>query len=71
MKSRPILFSAAVSSIIMMMLMINVDTINILPLKPKYTELTKDKQKQVTCLAQNIYFEALNETLEGKKAEHS
>ena len=68
MKSRPILFSVAVSSIIMMMLMINVDTINILPLKPKYSELTKDTQKQVTCLAQNIYFEALNEPLEGKKA---
>ena len=47
---------------------INVDTRNIMPLKATYSELTADTQEQVRCLAQNIYFEAAHEPVEGWKA---
>ena len=33
-----------------------------------FSELSKDAQKQVTCLAENIYFEAASESLLGKIA---
>ena len=46
----------------------NVDTYNILPIKSTYNNLTADAKKQVTCLAENIYFEAAHEPLDGKKA---
>jgi N-acetylmuramoyl-L-alanine amidase len=39
-----------------------------LVLKPNYNRLTADAQKQVQCLAKNIYFEARNEPVEGQKA---
>lgn len=47
---------------------INIDLHGILPFKPSYHSLTEDVQKQVTCLAENIYFEAAHEPLDGKKA---
>lgn len=34
----------------------------------KYSELTPDAQKQVKCLADNIYYEAGRESVDGKKA---
>ena len=39
-----------------------------MPLKATYSELTADTQEQVRCLAQNIYFEAAHEPVEGWKA---
>lgn len=39
-----------------------------LPFKASFESLDKETQKQVTCLADNIYFEAAHEPLIGKKA---
>lgn len=39
-----------------------------LVLKPNYNRLTADAQKQVQCLAKNIYFEARNESVDGQIA---
>ncbi len=39
-----------------------------LPLSPSFHELSKESQRQVTCLAENIYFEAASESLNGKLA---
>ena len=67
MRSKPILFSIIASA-----LMITVATINInvhtLPFKTTYEKLTAPAQKQITCLAENIYFEAGHEPIEGKIA---
>jgi spore germination cell wall hydrolase CwlJ-like protein len=68
MKSKPILLSIAFSATILFLGMINVDLHRILPFKTSYELLSKDVQKQVTCLAENIYFEAAHEPLNGKKA---
>lgn len=43
------------------------DEHNIL-INPSYDRLTPSAQKQVQCLAKNIYFEARNESIEGQKA---
>ena len=37
-------------------------------IQPKFTQLTPDAQRQVNCLASNIYFEARNEPLQGQIA---
>lgn len=50
-----------------MLSQINVNLHN-LPFKASFDSLDKETQKQVTCLADNIYFEAANEPLVGKKA---
>jgi len=68
MRSKPILLSIFFSSIILSLSLINVDTQNILPMKSTFNALTTDAKKQVTCLAENIYFEAAHEPNEGKKA---
>lgn len=39
-----------------------------LPILVSYNELSKESQRQVTCLAENIYFEAASESLVGKVA---
>lgn len=39
-----------------------------MPFKISFNSLNEDTQRQVTCLAENIYFEAGNESVEGKKA---
>lgn len=39
-----------------------------LPLSPSFHELSKESQRQVTCLAENIYFEAASESVNGKLA---
>jgi spore germination cell wall hydrolase CwlJ-like protein len=39
-----------------------------LPVFLSFNELSKDTQRQVTCLAENIYFEARSENLIGKAA---
>lgn len=68
MRSKPILLSLFFSTIILTLSYVNVDTYNILPIKSTYNNLTADAKKQVTCLAENIYFEAAHEPLDGKKA---
>ena len=68
MKSKPILLSIIFSAFVISLGMINVDLHGLLPFKTSYNELSKDVQKQVTCLAENIYFEAAHEPLDGKKA---
>ena len=68
MQSRPILLTMLFSAFILSMSMINVNLYRILPFKTTYYSLTNDVQKQVTCLADNIYFEAAHEPLDGKKA---
>jgi spore germination cell wall hydrolase CwlJ-like protein len=68
MRSKPIILSLFFSTIILTLSYANVDTYNILPIKSTYNSLTADAQKQVTCLAENIYFEAAHEPLDGKKA---
>ena len=68
MRSKLIISSIFFSSAILFLSFISVDTYNILPIKSTYNGLTVEAQKQVTCLAENIYFEAGHEPLEGKKA---
>ena len=68
MRSKLILSSIIFSSLILFLSLVSVDTYNILPIKSTYSALTTEAQKQVTCLAENIYFEAGHEPLEGKKA---
>jgi len=68
MRSKLILFSIIFSSLILFLSLMSVDTYNVLPIKSTYNALTVQAQKQVTCLAENIYFEAGHEPLEGKKA---
>jgi spore germination cell wall hydrolase CwlJ-like protein len=68
MRSKPILFSIVFSAAVISLGMINVDLHGLLPFKTSYNNLSKDVQKQVTCLAENIYFEAAHEPLSGKKA---
>lgn len=68
MRSRPILLSIAFSALVISLGMVNIDLHGLLPFKTSYRELSKDVQKQVTCLAENIYFEAAHEPLDGKKA---
>ena len=68
MRSKLIISSMFFSSLILFLSLVSVDTYNILPIKATYSALTDDAKKQVTCLAENIYFEAGHEPLEGKKA---
>ena len=68
MKSKPILLSLLFATIILTLSCINVDTYKILPYKSTFSELTADAKKQVTCLAENIYFEAGHEPKEGQAA---
>jgi len=67
MQSKPILLSILFSAVILTLSMVNIDLYN-LPFKAEFESLDKKTQKQITCLADNIYFEAANEPLEGKKA---
>lgn len=66
MRSKPILLSVLFSTIILGFSLINVNYK--LPFKADYNSLTEANKKQVTCLAENIYFEAANEPDKGKKA---
>ena len=56
MRSKLILFSIIFSSLILFLSLMSVDTYNVLPIKSTYNALTVQAQKQVTCLAENIYF---------------
>ena len=68
MRSKPILLSMVFSALIISLAMINVDLHGLIPFRTSFSQLSKDVQKQVNCLAENIYFEAANEPIEGKKA---
>jgi spore germination cell wall hydrolase CwlJ-like protein len=68
MRSKLIISSIFFSSAILFLSFISIDTHNILPIKSTFNNLTVEVQKQVTCLAENIYFEAGHEPLDGKKA---
>lgn len=68
MRSKPILLTLAFSALILSLSMINIDLHGIIPFKASYNSLSKEAQKQVTCLAENIYFEAGKEPTEGKIA---
>ena len=63
----PILLSIMLSAIILSLSMVNIRQPD-LPIKASYNVLTADLQKQVQCLAENIYFEAGHESYEGKQA---
>lgn len=67
MQSKPILLSIVFSAIIFLAAAVNVNTYD-LPFNPSFNSLNEETQRQVTCLAENIYFEAAHEPLEGKKA---
>ena len=67
MQSKPILLSILFSAVIIALSMVNINLYN-LPFKASFNSLDKETQKQITCLADNIYFEAAHEPLEGKKA---
>jgi len=67
MKSKPILLSMVFSAVILFLSLVNVNLYN-LPFKASYKSLDKETQKQVTCLADNMYFEAAHEPLDGQKA---
>jgi len=56
------------STLVLMLNAINININNLLPIKTSYHLLTKDVQKQVTCLSENIYFEAAHEPHQGKMA---
>ena len=68
MRSKPILLTVLFSAIIVGSSMVNFNIDALLPFKTSYHSLPTGVQKQVTCLAENIYFEAAHETEEGKKA---
>lgn len=68
MRSRPILLSTLFSVLIVGFGMVNFNIDSLMPFKTTYHSLSRDVQRQVTCLAENIYFEAAHEPLDGKKA---
>lgn len=68
MRSRPILLSTLFSVLIVGFGMVNFNIDSLMPFKTTYYSLSRDVQRQVTCLAENIYFEAAHEPLDGKKA---
>lgn len=67
MRSKPILASIFFSAIFVMLSMVNVQMPK-LPFKTSFNSLNEDMQRQVTCLAENMYFEAAHEPEDGKKA---
>lgn len=68
MGARALLLGILLASIIVMLLAIHVDTRNILPMKAPFKALSLEAQKQISCLAENIYFEAAHEPKDGKIA---
>ena len=69
MRSIPILFSILISTIILVVAFTsNTENKYNIPVKISYYQLSKPLQKQIDCLAENIYFEAGHESQEGKVA---
>lgn len=69
MRSIPILLSILISSIILVFCFTST-TSNVynVPVKVRYQDLSKPAQKQIDCLAENIYYEAGHESKDGKIA---
>lgn len=68
MKSKVILYSLIISSVILLATFFNLKPFVALPINVPFHGLANPVKKQITCLAENIYFEAAHEPLEGKKA---
>lgn len=68
MYSKPILITSLASSLFLSVAFGSYGVAAPLPLKANYEHLIPEAKRQVTCLAENIYFEAGHEPLEGKKA---
>jgi spore germination cell wall hydrolase CwlJ-like protein len=64
------IFTVLISMSIMIMVKLagDIDIHSMLPIKASYKDLSKEARRQVTCLAENIYFEAAHEPYRGKKA---
>ena len=70
MRSITILLSILISTFVLVFTFVNANANNNynLPVKVRYQDLSKPLQKQIDCLADNIFFEAANEPQEGKVA---
>ena len=71
MRSLPILFSILISTIILSVSVISVKSISgkyNRPVNVSYQHLSKPLQKQIDCLAENIYYEAGYESKDGQIA---
>jgi spore germination cell wall hydrolase CwlJ-like protein len=68
MKRSLFLYSLIAVSITIIALVTQINTNLIFPIKAPFSALSPEVKKQITCLAENIYFEAAHEPLEGKKA---
>jgi spore germination cell wall hydrolase CwlJ-like protein len=69
MKSKPILIALAVSALIFSSSVLYSNLTQVQkPIIVTYNSLTKDVKRQVTCLADNIYFESVQEPVYGQKA---
>ena len=68
MASKNPIIKLVLSSFIIMLSMNNVNTYAVTPVKASFETLTPKARKQISCLAENIYFEAANEPYEGKIA---
>ena len=68
MYSKPILITAIASTLFLGIIASSYGIRPVQPIKAEYQNLVPEAKKQVTCLAENIYFEAGHEPLDGKKA---
>lgn len=68
MPARILLTLALIISILTLSFTIAQGSPHLLPIKPKFENLSPNAQKQVECLAENIYFESAYEPDEGKIA---
>ena len=68
MASKNPIIKLVLSSFIIMLSMNDVNTYAVTPIKASFETLTPKAKKQISCLAENIYFEAANEPYEGKIA---
>jgi len=66
--ARTFLIGMILSSIILILASIHVDTRSILPMKAPFKALNPVAQEQISCLAENVYFEAAHEPKDGKIA---
>jgi spore germination cell wall hydrolase CwlJ-like protein len=69
MRSRPILFSILISAIILIFAITHTNQNKyLIPLNIKYHTLSTKTQKQIDCLAENMLYEAGNQSREGQIA---
>lgn len=68
MTSKKLFISLMLFSLVMVSSAVNTNTHAVTPVKVSFESLTTDAKKQILCLADNVYFEAVNEPYEGKLA---